>query len=99
MIKVGMLLIYKNQVDQEGVLIDISTWQIEAQARANAVDGPLLGNYTVIHDGLGKYTLRLETDTFEPCNVYTDVRLTVPGSGVIYTDTDIQPLLPAVTHD
>ena len=97
MIKVGQPLHYINEVREDGVLIDITTWAISASARANAVNGPLLGNYTVNHLSLGLYELVLATNGFEPCQVHTDVRIQVPGMDLSVTPTNIVPLLPAVT--
>lgn len=97
MIKIGQPLHYINEVREDGELIDITAWVISADARANAVDGPLLGSYTVNHLSLGLYELVLETDGFEPCQVHTDVRIEVPGMDPSVTPTNIVPLLPAVT--
>ena len=97
MIKVGQPLHYINEVREDGVLIDITSWTISAMARSNAVNGPLLGSYTVTHLGLGVYSLLLETDGFVPCQVHTDVRIQPPGMDESVTPTNIVTLLPAVT--
>lgn len=97
MIKVGTPLHYINEVREDGELIDITSWGIAATAHANAVDGPVLGNYTVTHLSLGVYELILATNGFAPCQVYTDVRLQPPDMDETVTPTNIVTLLPAGT--
>lgn len=95
--KVGETIKYVGEVRENGVLQNLSTWTITAQAKKDSEDGPLLGNFTLSLPGLGLFQLTLATAGFVPCQVFFDVRIVRPDGTICYTDTDKFPLLKAVT--
>ncbi len=97
--KVGERIIYVGEVRIDGVLQDISTWAITAQAKKDSEGGPLLGNFTLTRPGLGLFQLALETTGFSPCQVFTDTRIVKPDGQIVFTETDKFPLLKSVTDN
>ncbi len=95
--KIGETIKYAGEVALNGVLQDISAWTITGVARRDAVDGPVLGNFTLTRPSTGVFALKLATAGFTPCKVFCDAKLIDASGEIVYSSTDEFPLLPAVT--
>lgn len=85
--KIGAELRIVGEVRQDGVLVDISTWTIRADARRETETGTVLGSFTVTKPSLGTYVLVLDTSAIAAGRLAIDTRLIPPGGATLITDT------------